>query len=539
MLRTPLLYLNVSIIASCGLIYELLAGTLASYVLGDSVTQFSLIIGIYLSAMGVGAWLSGMVQSRLARRFIDIELGVALLGGLSAPLLFLSFAYLAWFRVMLYSMVTLIGILVGLELPLLMRLLKENVKFEDLVARALTFDYLGALLASLVFPLLFVPVFGLVRTSLFFGMCNAAVALWGTYLLAPLFYVRKPVPQSERESESESESAAPEAEGPAFSKRERRRVAAELRGLRVKAVLVMVALAIGFIKADSLTSLAEEGLFEDAIVYTKTTPYQRIVVTRNATGFKLFLNGNLQFSSADEYRYHESLVHPAMALAGAPRRVLVLGGGDGLAVREVLRYSSVESVTLVDLDRSMTDLGSSFPLLAALNKHSLRDKRVTIINQDALVWLKEESPPPPFDVAIVDFPDPNTFALGKLYTRHFYRLLAARLAPGAPVAVQATSPLYARTSFWCIMATLEDSGFVTRPYHVSVPSFGVWGFALARSVPFELPGELPAGLRFLTPESMAAMFVFPADLSRVPADINRLNDQRLVRYYENEWRVWE
>lgn len=499
--RTPLLYINVCIIATCGLIYELLAGTLASYVLGDSVTQFSLIIGVYLSAMGVGAWLSGFLVDKLARRFVEIELGVALVGGLSAPLLFMSFAYLSWFQLVLYGKVGLIGILVGLELPLLMRILKENVAFKDLVSRALTFDYLGALLASLLFPLLFVPKLGLVRTSLFFGIVNACVALWGTYLLRSLI---------------------------------RRGVVI----LRVQAIFVIVLLTIGFIKADRLTTWAEEGLFDDAIVFAKTSKYQRVVVTRDGNGFKLFLNGNLQFDSTDEYRYHEALVHPAMALADKPRRVLVLGGGDGLAVREVLRYPSVESVTLVDLDRMITDLGQNFPLLAQKNMNALRDPRVTIVNDDAMVWL-QDSDTRQFDVAIIDFPDPNNFALGKLYTRRFYRMLNARMVPEAPIAVQSTSPLYSRTSFWCIVETIEATGYQTRPYHVSVPSFGIWGFVLARATPFEIPTEIPEGLRFLNSASVTSLFSFPEDLSRVPVEINRLNDQRLVRYYESEWRRWE
>src|SRR6266481_8834795 len=184
--RTPVLFLNVLIVATCGLVYELLAGTLASYVLGDSVTQFSLIIGIYLSALGVGAWLSRFIETGLARKFIEVELGVALLGGLSAPLLFLSFGRLSYFPVVLYGLVFGIGVLVGLELPLLMRILKDALDFKELVSRILTFDYVGALVASLLFPILFVPRLGLVRTSLLFGMLNAAVGLWGTWLLRPL-----------------------------------------------------------------------------------------------------------------------------------------------------------------------------------------------------------------------------------------------------------------------------------------------------------------------------------------------------------------
>ncbi|HVF49193.1 MAG TPA: polyamine aminopropyltransferase [Pyrinomonadaceae bacterium] len=502
--RTPILFLNVLIIATCGLVYELLAGTLASYVLGDSVTQFSLIIGIYLFALGAGAWLSRFLDRELPRRFIDIELGVAIIGGLSAPLLFLSFARLSYFQLILYSFVFAIGTLVGLELPLLMRILKDQLDFKELVSRVLAFDYVGALIASLLFPMFLVPKLGLVRTSLLFGIFNAGVGLWGTWLMRPL-------------------------------------IKGSVTGLRVRAVIVIVLLAAGIFKADALTSLAEDGMFADDIVYARTTHYQRIVITRGRAGFQLFLNGNLQFSSTDEYRYHEALVHPALMLAStggrAPRRVLVLGGGDGLALREILKYPSVESVTLVDLDPDMTELSRRFPSLAALNRHAFEDPRVSVVNRDAMIWLEE--PAEPFDAAIIDFPDPNSFALGKLYTTRFYRLLQARLKEDAAVAVQSTSPLFARASFWCIIKTMEASGYHVRPYQTAVPSFGIWGFALARRAPFDIPARAPTNLRFLDDQTMSAMFTLSADLAPVPVEINRLDNQALVRYYESEWRRYE
>ncbi|HEY0080601.1 MAG TPA: polyamine aminopropyltransferase [Pyrinomonadaceae bacterium] len=503
--RTPILFLNVLVIATCGLIYELLAGTLASYVLGDSVTQFSLIIGIYLFALGAGAWLSRFIDRELARRFIDVELGVAILGGASAPLLFLSFAHLGYFQVILYSIVFAIGTLVGLEIPLLMRILKDNLDFKELVSRVLAFDYVGALAASLLFPIFLVPKLGLVRTSLVFGMLNAAVGLWGTWLMRPL-------------------------------------IKGSVAGLRVRAVLVMALLLVGIVKAESLTSLAEDAMFADDIVYARTTHYQRIVVTRGRAGFQLFLNGNLQFSSTDEYRYHEALVHPALMLASeggrAPRRVVVLGGGDGLALREILKYPSVESVTVVDLDHDMTELSRRFPPLAELNARAFDDPRVRVINQDAMIWLEE--PVEPFDAAVIDFPDPNSFALGKLYTTRFYRLLKERLTPDAAVSIQCTSPLFARASYWCIVKTIEAAGFHVRPYQTAVPSFGIWGFALARRTSFDTPAKAPAlALRFLDDQSMSAMFTLSADLAPVPVEINRLDNQALVRYYESEWRRYE
>jgi spermidine synthase len=501
MKRPPLLFLNVLIVATCGLIYELLAGTLASYVLGDSVTQFSLIIGIYLFAMGVGSWLSRFIDKGLARRFVDIELAVAVLGGFSAPLLFLTFSRVGYFYVVLYFIVFAIGTFVGLEIPLLLRILKDEIEFKELVSRVLAFDYIGALVASILFPILFVPKLGLIRTSLIFGMLNAGVALWGTWLLRPLIKGR-------------------------------------IVALRVKAVLVIALLIIAFVKANKITSLAEDEMFADEIVYTKDTPYQRIVITRGRAGFQLFLNGNLQFSSTDEYRYHEALVHPAMIVSNNPRRVLVLGGGDGLALREILKYPSVEHVTLVDLDPEMTKLSNRFPLLAKLNQQSFSDPRVHVINEDAFIWV-EQTNERLYDAAIVDFPDPNTFALGKLYTTRFYRLLRTRLTENAAVSVQSTSPMFARNSYWCIVRTLEAAGFVVRPYYTAVPSFGLWGFALARSSAFEVPRNPMAGLKFLDDQTLAAMFTLSKDIEPVPVEINRLDNQVLVRYYEGEWKRFE
>ena len=505
LVRPPLLYLNVLVIATCGLVYELIAGTLASYVLGDSVTQFSTCIGVYLSALGVGAWLSRFVGQSAARCFIEVELGVALLGGLSAPLLFLAFAHLSWFHFALYGIVFLIGTLVGLELPLLMRILKEQLEFRELVSRVLTFDYIGALVGSLLFPILLVPRLGLVRTSLVFGMLNAAVALWGTWLLLPLLK-RSPGP------------------------------------LRVRGVFVLVVLVVAFIKADRLTEVAEEHFFTNPIVYAKTTRYQRLVMTRGRSGFQLFLNGNLQFHSADEYRYHEALVHPAMLCQGAPRRVLVLGGGDGLALREVFRHTSVSKVVLVDLDPDMTALADRFPPLKALNWGSLDDERVEVVNDDAMIWL-DGYDGAAFDVILIDFPDPNNFSLGKLYTRHFYRLVKRHLAPGGALGLQSSSPLVARGSFWCIVRTMESAGLVARPYHCSVPSFGIWGFVLASHQQLPLPGstpaELPVGLRYLNRRTLASMFELPRDLEPVVVDINRLDNQVLVRYYSDEWKRWQ
>lgn len=499
--RTAPLFAAVLLVSACGLAYELAAGALASYVLGDSITQFSLVIGIYLSAMGVGAFLSRYLDRELAARFVDVELAVALLGGFSVPILFLAFGRVAHFRPVLWGVVFVVGTLVGLEIPLFLRILRRRLVFKELVARVLSLDYLGALAASILFPVLFVPRLGLVRTSLVLGVVNALVGLWSTWLLA-------------------DELRAPGA-------------------LRGRAGAVLLLLGAGLAGADRITSMSEEALFADPIVFARQSAYQRIVVTAGRGSFQLFLDGNLQFSSADEYRYHEALVHPAMAAAARRREVLVLGGGDGLAVREILRHPDVGRVTLVDLDPAMTTLAVDVPLVRRLNGGALLDPRVEVVNDDAMAWLAGLPAERRYDVVVVDFPDPNSFSLGKLYTTRFYRLLAAHLAPDGAAAIQSTSPLLARTSFWCIARTLEAAGLAVRPYHVAVPSFGEWGFMLVRSAPFELPAAVLPGLRSLDAATLPGLFVFGPDLARVPAEVNRLDNQALVQYYEAEWRRLE
>jgi spermidine synthase len=492
---TYALLFSVFIIASCGLIYELIAGTLASYLLGDSVTQFSTVIGTYLFAMGIGSYLSRFIGKGLVAKFIAIELMVGIIGGFSATALFLSFSYAKSLKPLLYFLVTVIGILVGLEIPLLLRILKDRLQFKDLVSQVLTFDYLGALAASLLFPILLAPRLGVVRTSLLFGLMNALVAAGTAWLF--------------------------------------RHQLSQLRYMFVQCFMAVALLGGGLIYAERLTALAEGELYADEIIYAKSSPYQRIVITRWKDDVRLFLNNHLQFSSRDEYRYHEALVHPGLQSLNSPRRVLVLGGGDGLAVREVLKYDSVQTITLVDLDPEMTRLFSRHEVLTRLNLDSLNSPKVKIINADAFLWLEENQEF--FDFVVVDFPDPSSYSLGKLYTTAFYRQLYRCLSERGLAVVQATSPLFARRSFWCVVKTLESVSFRTTPYHVYVPSFGEWGFVIASKQPFRKPDQYLPDLKFLTRELAPSLFHFPKDMAPVEAEVNRLNNQVLVQYYEAEW----
>jgi spermidine synthase len=490
------LFISVFLIAACGLIYELIAGTLASYLLGDSVFQFSTIIGSYLFAMGIGSFLSRFLRRGLVARFVSIELMVGVVGGFSSSLLFLAFAYTQAFRLVLYLVVLAVGTLVGLEIPLLMRILRERFQFRELVSHVLTFDYLGALGASLLFPILLVPKLGLVRSALLFGILNAGVALWSTYLF--------------------------------------REQLGRGTALRASCFVVLAILGAGTLLADRISAAADNNLYADEVIFSRNTRYQRIVLTKWKDDLRLFLNSHLQFSSRDEYRYHEALVHPGIASLPGARRVLVLGGGDGLAVRELLRYPSLESIQLVDLDPEMTGLFSTHPVLSQLNGHSLTNPKVRVVSSDAFPWLDGSTDQ--FDFIVVDFPDPTSYSLGKLYTTAFYRLMSKHLSRNGLAVVQSTSPLFARQSYWCIAETLKQAGFKTYPYHLYVPSFGEWGFVLAGFDSYEPPEQLPSGLRFLSMRNLPELFIFPNDMLPVPVDANRLNDQILVRYYEREWK---
>lgn len=495
-----LLLFSVFVIATCGLVYELIAGTLASYLLGDSVTQFSTIIGAYLFAMGIGSWLSRYANKNLLATFVKIEILIGVFGGSSAALLFLIFEHVASFRVPLYGMVTLIGTLVGIEIPLLLRILKDQFDFKDLVSKVFTFDYIGALVASILFPLVLVPHLGLVRSGFMFGMMNVGVAIWMLY----------------RFSEHVTNAHAH----------------------KTTAILAFIGLMFGFVYGNQVMDIAESSMYPDKIIYSNSTPYQRIVITKAPHDLRLFLNNNLQFSTRDEYRYHEALIHPALASLKSPKRVLILGGGDGLAAREILKYPSLEEVTQIELDPEMIKLFSSNEILTSLNENAFASPKIKVINEDAFLWLKNyvaDKNHQKYDFIVSDFPDPSNYSVGKLYSLTFFKLLHEVMAKDGMVVVQSTSPFVARKSYWCVNNTLEAAGFTTTPYHAFVPSFGEWGFIMASNHEFLPSNKYPDSLQFVTPDTVLQMLHFPVDMAKLKTDINRLDNQVLVHYFDDEW----
>ncbi|MXQ62999.1 polyamine aminopropyltransferase [Actinomadura rayongensis] len=494
--------------AACGLVYELALVALGSYLVGNSVTQASIVLSVMVFAMGIGSLTAKPLQKHPVVAFAVVEGALALVGGLSVLMLYAAFSWLDVYVPVLVLIAFAVGALIGAEIPLLMTLL-QRIRRQDAgsaVADLFAADYVGALVGGLAFPFLLLPHFGHIKGALLVGGVNAvagiAVVLW-------LF---------------------------------RGQVARAARaGLWAGMALVLAVLGATYALAGRFEESSRQALYDAPIAFDRQTPYQEITITRALSlagrpDVRLFLNGDLQFSSVDEYRYHEALVHPA--LAGPRGRVLILGGGDGLAMREVLKYPDVRSATLVELDPEMLRLARTYPDLVALNHHAFADPRVHLVTADAFSWLRGLRQQ--FDTVIVDMPDPDEVATAKLYSLEFYGLVRRTLAPGARMVVQSGSPYFAPKSFWSIQKTIAAAGFATTPYHVDVPSFGDWGYVLAapgtEPPALRLDPRVASGLRYLDGSVLAAATVFGKDVRRRDVEINTLDHPRLVGYEDQEWK---
>ncbi|MCI5166620.1 MAG: polyamine aminopropyltransferase [Candidatus Electrothrix sp. GM3_4] len=501
--RAAVLQVSVLVVALCGIVYELLIATVSSYLLGDSVRQFSITIGLFMAAMGLGAYITRFVNHHLIARFVIIEILVALVGGLSTVILFLVFPWSGFYEPTMYGLIIIIGTLVGMEIPLLTRVLSDTGDIRRSIADVLSLDYLGALIGSVAFPLFLLPFLGLFRACFVIGFFNAGVALFNVAVFSSL--LRFP-----------------------------RRYAA-------LAILVCLLLISTLVTSERITAFAEGQLYADRIIFSEQTPYQKIVLTREdgTNRHRLYLDGHIQFAEVDEYRYHEALVHPVISAPGSRKEILILGGGDGLAVREILKYEDVEQITLVDIDPAITRICSTLAPISRLNQGALQDPRVIIRNEDAFAFLRQSKEL--FNRVIIDLPDPHNEALSKLYSVEFYKLLARRLVAGGLVVSQSTSPLMTRETFWAIGETMSSADFEVLRYQVNVPSFsGNWGFTLAGR-----PGYLPtaftipeAKTHFLTNEVMQAATVFAKDEQVLSSLTNSIFEPKLYLTYNREASRW-
>ncbi|MDR2529564.1 MAG: polyamine aminopropyltransferase [Synergistaceae bacterium] len=491
------------VVSVCSIVYELIVGSLSSYLLGDSVLQFSRTIGLYLFAMGLGSYASKHFHSNLFDAFVMVEIAEGFAGGLSSLFLFLCFVYTDAYPLAMYLVTLTVGGLTGLEVPLLVRIFQESGQsLRRGLANLFAFDYLGGLLGSLLFPLALLPSLGYVAVAFFTGALNFAAAV-----------------------------------GIIFRYRER---VVRFQTLRTAACSGLVLLLVLTFVEKDLTRGLEGGLYRDQVLLTRRTPYQHVTLTRHKDDLRLFIDGNVQFSSLDEYRYHEALVHVPMTACPGASRVLLLGGGDGLAARELLKYPHIREITIVDIDEELVTLCRANPLIASLNQGALKDPRVRLVYEDAFVFLRENKKP--YDVVIADLPDPNNESLNKLYTSAFYRLIRRNLTPGGVMATQSTSPYHTRDAFWCIYKTLAAEFPLVLPYHLYVPSFGDWGFNLALQTtgPPSLRLLEDISLSYLNRETFPSLFAFAKDERRDLSDlsVNTLFHPRLPRYYANSVQKW-
>jgi len=485
----------------------LLISTTSSYFLGDSVKQFSLTIGIYMFAMGVGSFLTKYVKTRELEAFIRTELLLGLLGGLSVPLLYFLFQHQnnTQYQFTMLGLVFAIGLLTGLEIPLLARVMKTYSPDNDALADVLGFDYIGALAATLLFPFLLLPFVGLYSSSLIFGAVNHLLGF------GVCWFFRAEMAEKQR------------------------------RIVYAYTVVGLIAFGLLLAWAKPFLSRWEARAYPHRVIYKERSPYQQITLTQNKDDLRLYLNRVIQFSSRDEYRYHEALA--LIPAAGVPkvRRALILGGGEGLLARELLKLPELERLTIVDLDQRVFDLASRHEVIRALNAGAVEDGRVRCVAQDAAVFLRADTAE--YDLILADLPDPSSESVARLYSTWFFRMAKARLAPNGVFATQATSPFHTRKTFWCIAETLRASGFdhIT-PYKVLVPSFGVWGFLMAGGNGATPGLRTDVDRRFLEPEALPTMFYFPPDL-RQPADDlplpNRLDRPVLLDYFLSEWSDWQ
>ncbi|NOY57866.1 MAG: polyamine aminopropyltransferase [Calditrichaeota bacterium] len=540
------LYISMFVMGACGLAYEYTLSKVASDILGNSIRQWAIIIGVMMFFMGVGSDLQKYFNNRdLVDKFIYFEILIGLLGAFGPITLLYTFAKIPSHYVLVqYFFVTAIGLIIGFEIPLITRINETFISELRLnLGAVLKMDYIGALVGSLVWIFLLPKYFTIMQSAFVLGLANISIALMTFIFFKGLV-------------------------------RQKQKIAASI-------FVVFILIGVGFFSAKGWTTYSEQFLYRDRILLSETTKYQHIVLTQSRAGdISCYINGHLQFNSFDEAIYHENLVHPAFALSPVHKRVLILGGGDGLALREVLKYKDVQSVTLCDIDPQMTTLAAKNPYFQKLNKNSLQNSRLTIIHNNALIPAGKEmlqienqndfqrysfhddveinvinidaakfveQISGVYDIIIIDFPDPNSFDLSKLYSVNFYRHVKKKLSAYGIVVQQSTSPIHAKEVFLCIGRTIKSAGLAVVPYHDNVPTFGEWGWWIGGRAERYSPETIAQKLRtidtldvptkYLTPELIHASLIFGKNqLKSLNSDVNTIDNNRAFAYYLKAWQ---
>lgn len=494
-----------------GIVAEYILSTLATYFLGNSVLQWTMILSIMLFSMGLGSRISRQFKNNLLQKFIYIEFILSILTAFVSVITYFASAYYGHPGVIIYKMSIIIGLLIGMEIPIVVRLNEEFEKLRVNISAVMENDYYGSLLGGIFFAFVGLPYLGLTFTPFLLGSINFLVA-------CGLFYVLKSTIAQNKKKQ-----------------------------LSILTVIVLFLLSTGFISANHIVKIGEEKRYKDDVVFEEQTKYQKIVITKNQDGFWLFINGNQQLSSVDEVMYHEPLVHPIMSLSKNPANVLVIGGGDGGAVREILKYKAVNSIKVVDLDPVMTQLGQEHDLLLAMNQNALNHKKVIIINTDGYNYLEDNNQY--FDLIIIDLPDPKTIELGRLYSFEFYKMCEKRLKPNGLIITQAGSPYYANKAFHCINKTIEEAGFSTVAMHNQVITLGEWGWILGAKK--RTKKQLKSALQnlnfnsiqtqWINQEAMTLMTSFGKSIFMENSliKVNKIHNPVLYKYYLNgQWDLY-
>ena len=498
-------FLTVFIAGLCSLVYELLISTTSSYFLGDSVKQFSLVIGVYMAAMGLGSYLSKFISDNLLDWFIKIEILLGLIGGASVPILYFTFEQLSVleYEFVMLGLTLLIGALTGFEIPILVRILKTYYPLKANLAYVLSLDYIGALFATLLFPFLLLPFIGTFRTSLIFGLINIALGFFiYRFFTQQLSLNRK-------------------------------------RIIETSAIICALLFGLIGIYSGKLLNHWEDSFYRSRVVYSEQSSYQKLVLTKNKKDVRLYINRIIQFSSIDEYRYHETLALVPLNAAPYKENILVLGGGEGLLVREILKHPNVKQITVVDLDEAVFKLAKDNRHLKAINQDALLHPKVKLVAQDAMTFLQNVDQK--YDIIISDLPDPSSESVARLYSNAFFRLVHTALTPNGVFATQASSPFHTHKAYWCIYETLKAGDFTeVYPFHTYVPSFGDWGFIMASNQALQPQKyNLNIPTQYLEPATVEKMFYFEKDLQNPNnLKINKLDQPFLLDYFLEDWEQW-
>jgi spermidine synthase len=505
------IWLKIAIFATgiSGLVSEFILSTLASYFIGDTIIQWTIVLSLMLFSMGLGSHVSRFVKKELLTTFLLIEFSLSILISFSPLFVYAIAAKTEFIHIFIYGLSLLVGFCIGFEIPLATRL---NERFESLdknISNILSWDYIGSLVGGLLFAFWGLPSLGITNTAFVFGFLNFSVALLLLWNFRSMLLPKK-------------------------------------KWLIGVSLVLAALLGLGYISSEEIKLYSEQSQYKDKIVYQTQSKYQKITVTQWKEHFWLFINGNQQLSTFDEFLYHEPMVHPIMTLTPEHKDILIIGGGDGFNVKELLKYEAVENITVVDLDPAMTELGKNFEGLVKYNENALHNPKVKIINADGFTFLEKHDHF--YDLILIDLPDAKNIELNKLYSLEFYQMAYRSLRPNGHLITQAGSPYYGTKAFYCIDKTMKAAGFQNLPIHNQILTLGEWGWIIGSKklskskmiTILENASYENLNTKWFNKEAVKLMTSFGKPLiDTTGVEINTINTPILYRYYLNgNWDLY-